>query len=102
MRWPRTLWPRSLHLPFSFCFCLAGNPPLMPPPTGVPAGRLASALGIPRAAVARNKQSYAASDADTLSSREEDGWSEGEEGGLGGSPSTMSHVWAVVKQAPGR
>lgn len=38
------------------------------------AGALASALGIPRAAAARNAASYYGSDAETLSSR---AWSDG-------------------------
>lgn len=49
--------------------------PSCPPHPCLTTGQLASALGIPRAAVARNAASYYGSDAETLSSR---AWSDGE------------------------
>ena len=52
-------------------------------------GRLASALGIPKAAVARNKLSYVASDAETLSSRDEE-WSDGAAAGGVGTPAARA------------
>lgn len=62
-----------------FSTLLAHQQPFAPHPV-CHAGALASQLGIPRAAAARNAASYYGSDAETLSSRD---WSEGAWGGVG-------------------
>lgn len=60
-----------------FCTCLVLSRIAAAPHSCLPAGTLASQLGIPRAAAARNVASYfGGSDAETLSSRGD--WSEGE------------------------